>query len=94
MNYKKYLLISLIVALVISALIGIYIFLFSDGTETEMNVLSTTVSIGVFSLIGLCCATLQNRKGLKWLSILGVFAILDVLGTITTPLLNKLMEKK
>ena len=185
MNYKKYFLISLIAALGLSALVGIYIFLFGDAEETEMRILTTTLAIGVFSLLGLSCATLQNREGLRWLSItgviisiiafiitvygiwsdseikdlwkaagiattlavglahvsllllirikssktkyvlaatilfiiivsvmfingilcdfeqdefyfrlLGVFAILDVLGTITTPLLNKLMEKK
>lgn len=185
MNYKKYFLISLIAALGLSALVGIYIFLFGDAEETEMRILTTTLAIGVFSLLGLSCATLQNREGLRWLSItgviipiiafiitvygiwsdseikdlwkaagiattlavglahvsllllirikssktkyvlaatilfiiivsvmfingilcdfgqdefyfrlLGVFAILDVLGTITTPLLNKLIEKK
>ena len=82
MNYKKYFLISLIAALVVSALVGIYIFLFGDAEETEMRVLTTTLTIGVFSLLGLSCATLQNRKGLQWLSLTGV--IISIIAFIIT----------
>lgn len=82
MNYKKYFLISLIAALGLSALVGIYIFLFGDAEETEMRILTTTLAIGVFSLLGLSCATLQNREGLRWLSITGV--IIPIIAFIIT----------
>ncbi len=61
LNYKKYFLITLVGALSISALIGIYIFLAGDFGETEGQVLATTLSLGGHSLLGLCCATGLNK---------------------------------
>lgn len=56
MNYKKIFLISLIIALCIGALIGIFVFLFGELGELEARLLVTTASIGGFSLTGLCCS--------------------------------------
>ena len=60
-NYKKYFLATLVAALSISALIGIYIFLAGDFGETEGQILATTLSLGGYSLLGLCCATGLNK---------------------------------
>ena len=72
MNYKKYFLISLIIALVGCALVGIYIFLFGDWDETEEKVFWTTTLVAFYSLLGFCCSFQQNRKNFKWLSIVGI----------------------
>lgn len=76
MHYKRYFLISMISALVISALIGIYIFLFGEGMELEMKVLATTLCIGIYSLLGLCNAALQTKKGMQYLSLSGIIVSL------------------
>lgn len=72
MNYKRILLITMIISLVISALVGIYIFIFGDWDETEMKIFGTTLAVAAYSLLGFCSSVNQNRKYLKWVSILGV----------------------
>ena len=81
-DYKKYFLRTLVVALSISALIGIFIFLFGDFGETEFRILLTTLTIGCYSLTGLCSATIQNRTDLKSFSIIGM--IISVIGFLIT----------
>ena len=55
----------LIGALFLSALIGIYAFLFGDFGETEVKILLTTLSISYFSVTSLACATaFENKKPL------------------------------
>jgi len=76
MNYKRFLLITMVSSLVVCALVGIYILLFGDWGETEMKVFSTTQIVAFFSLLGFCSSLHQNRKYFKWISIMGVFASL------------------
>lgn len=71
-DIKKYFLRSLVAALAVSALIGIFIFLMGDFGETEVRLLLTTLTIGGFSLTGLCCATIHHRIPLKSFSIIGM----------------------
>jgi hypothetical protein len=55
---------TLIVALLASALIGIYALLFGDFGETEVKILFTTLSISYFSVTSLACAAaFEKRKG-------------------------------
>ncbi len=82
LNYKKYFIITLIVALSISALIGIIIFLFGDFGEIEIQLLLTTLSIGGYSLTGLCSYIIYNRKDLKAFSIYGM--LISINGFIST----------
>ena len=63
-SLKQVFLRTLIVALVGSALIGIYAFLFGDFGETEVKILLTTLSISYFSIISLACAAaFEARRG-------------------------------
>jgi hypothetical protein len=61
---KQALLRTVIVALVASALFGIYAFLFGDFGETEVKILLTTLSISYFSVTSLACAAaFEKRRG-------------------------------
>lgn len=77
-NFKKIFLIILIISLSISALLGIIIFLVGDFGLIQTKILLTTLTIGGFSLTGLCCATLLNRKRFSAFAIIGM--IISVLG--------------
>ncbi len=81
-DFKKYFLKTLIIALSVSALIGILIFLVGDFGETEVRLLLTTLTIGGFSLTGLCSAIIQNRSGLKAFSITGM--LISIIGFLIT----------
>lgn len=81
-NYKKYFLRTLIVALVISAVIGIVIFLVGDFGETEIKLLFTTLAIGGYSLTGLSCSTIHNRAKFKSFSVIGM--LISVFAFLTT----------
>ena len=63
-NLRKTFLITMIISLSISALIGIIIFLFGDFGDSEVKILLTTLSIGGFSLTGLCCSVLYEKKNI------------------------------
>lgn len=83
LNFKKYFFRTLlVVALSISALIGIFIFLFGDFGETEIRLLLTTLTIGCFSLTGLCSSSIHKRNKLRIFSEIGI--IISILGSITT----------
>jgi hypothetical protein len=61
---KQAFLYALIVALLASALIGIYAFLFGDFGWMEVKILLTTLSISYFSVTSLACAAaFEQRKG-------------------------------
>jgi len=77
-NLKRTFLLAMIVSLSISALIGIVIFLLGDFGETEGRLLMTTLTVGGYSLIGLCCSVLYERKTHNWLAVSGM--VLSVLG--------------
>jgi len=71
-NFKKIFLISLIISLSISALLGIIIFLVGNFGEIQVRILLTTLTIGGFSLTGLCCATLLEKKRFSAFAIFGM----------------------
>lgn len=81
-DYKKYFLRTLVIALAISAAIGIFIFLVGDFGEIEIRLLLTTLTIGGFSLTGLCSATIQGRNDLRLFSRAGMLT--SVLGFAVT----------
>ena len=71
-NYKKYFLKTLITALVISALIGIYLFLFGDFEDSDTRLLLTTLTVGWYSMTGLCSSVVHSQKKFKFFSLLGM----------------------
>ena len=79
---KKTFLITMIVSLSISALIGIAVFLLGVFEETELKLLMTTLTIGGFSLTGLCCSVLYEKRRFIPLAILGM--MVSFLGFIFT----------
>lgn len=72
MNIKKYFLRSLLIALALSAGVGIVIFLIGEFGDVEVRLLITTLSIGGFSLTGLCSSTLLERPNFRNFSIVGM----------------------
>ncbi len=85
LNLKKYFLWTLIVAFSISAVIGIFIFIFGDFGEIEVKLLLTTLAIGGYSLTGLSCSVIYIRNHLKIFSIIGIMtSIFACLITIIT----------
>lgn len=81
-SIKKPFLVVLIIALSISALIGIFIFLLGDFGDTEARILFTTLAIGAYSLTGLCCAALYEKRKSGLLAPLGM--IISVAGLLYT----------
>lgn len=81
-NFKKTFLITMIISLSISALIGIFVFLFLDFGETEARLLLSTLAIGGYSLTGLCCSVLYEKRKFIPLAIFGM--IISVIGFIYT----------
>ena len=59
---KKIFLQTLIGSLCVSALIAIFIFLLGSFGEIEVRILLTTLTIGCYSLTGLCCAALGEKR--------------------------------
>lgn len=53
---------ALIASLSVSALIAIFVFLLGDFGETEIRLLITTLTIGGYSLTGLCGSVLYDRR--------------------------------
>ncbi len=62
----------LIIALILSAFVGIYIFLIGDFSQTETNILITTLGLAVYSLLGLSSAMVYGKKRLNEFSIVGM----------------------
>ena len=81
-NFKKTFLITMIISLSISALIGIFVFLFGDFGETEAKLLLTTLTIGGYSLTGLCCSVLYEKRKFTPLAISGM--IISTVGFLFT----------
>lgn len=77
-NLKKYLLISLIVSLGISAFLGIIIFLLGNFGVFQVRILFTTLTIGGFSLTALSCASLLEKNTFSKFASIGI--ILSVAG--------------
>jgi hypothetical protein len=61
---KKAFLVSLVVSVVVSALLGIAALLIGQFGELQVKVLLTTVTISAFSICALCCAAFfETRRG-------------------------------
>jgi len=71
-NLKKVFLISLIISLSISALLGVIILLIGNFGQIQARILLTTLTIGGFSLTGLCCANLLEKKRFSAFAIFGM----------------------
>lgn len=82
LDFKKYFLRTLVIALSVSALIGIFIFLVGDFGETEIRLLLTTLTIGGYSLTGLCSATIQKQSYLNSFSTIGM--LISIIGFVVT----------
>lgn len=83
LNFKRFFLIALIGALVLSALVGIYVFLIGDFGDTENKILTTTLSLTVFSLLGLCSALAYHKRNFYLFSILGMgFSLLGFIASL------------
>jgi len=83
-NFKKVFLITMIVSLSISALIGIVVFLVGNFGETEAKILLTTLTIGGFSLVALCSSILYDKHRYVFFSALGM--IVAVVGFLISTL--------
>ena len=81
-NYKKFFLRTFIIALTISALIGIVIFLVGEFGETEIKILGTALAIGGFSITALGCSTVHDIVRFRPLSIIGM--LISVFGFLFT----------
>lgn len=81
-SIKRAFLVSLIASLSISALIAIFVFLIGDFGETEIKLLLTTLTIGGYSLTGLCSSVLYDRR--KYISLAFSGIIVSVLGFLIT----------
>lgn len=79
---RRVFLISLVASLSISALIAIFVFLFGNFGETESKLLATTLTVGGYSLTGLCSSVLYDRKKYIPLAFLGI--IVSVFGFLVT----------
>ncbi|MFT7615962.1 MAG: hypothetical protein ACI8Y7_000789 [Candidatus Woesearchaeota archaeon] len=83
-NFKKTFLVALIISLSISALIGIFVFLLGNFGETELRLLLTTLTIGGYSLTGLCCSVLYEQKRFIPLAVSGI--VISIIGFFYTVL--------
>jgi hypothetical protein len=83
-NFKKTFLVTMIISLSISALIGIFIFLLGDFGETEFRLLMTTLAIGGYSLSGLCCSVLYEKRKFTPLALSGM--VISIIGFLYTVL--------
>ncbi len=83
-NFKKTFLSMMIISLSISALIGIFIFLLGDFGETEFRLLMTTLTIGGYSLTGLCCSVLYEKRKFTPLALSGM--VVSIIGFLYTVL--------
>ena len=71
-SLRKILLITVIVALCVSAFLGIGVFVSGKFGNIEIKTLLTTSAVGGFSLTGLCCSVLLEKGKYKSLAISGV----------------------
>jgi len=83
-NFKKTFLITMIISLSISALIGIFVLLVGDFGEIELRLLLTTLTIGGYSLTGLCCSVLYEKRKFTPLAFSGM--VISVIGFLFTVL--------
>lgn len=66
MSYKKILLIVISLVLIINAFLGIIVVLFGELDGIGGDVLLTTLSVGYYTIVGLCAGALIDRKVYKY----------------------------
>ncbi len=81
-SFKRAFLISLVASLVLSALVAIVVFLIGNFGETEFRVIATTLTIGLYSLTGLCGSIMLERKKYPGLALIGI--LISVVGFLIT----------
>jgi hypothetical protein len=74
MSPARFFLLVFILALAVIAILAISVVISGSRSEFEIKVLLSTVSIGVYSLVALCCATGYGDTNLRPLAILGMAA--------------------
>jgi peptidoglycan/LPS O-acetylase OafA/YrhL len=77
---KRAFLQAIIATLVVTALVGIYIFLFGTFGKTEAKILGTTATICYFCTTSLACSAAFEKKRHPALSLPGL--VLGVLGLV------------
>ena len=88
---RKSLLIATLSSLVISAAIGILIFLFGDFNDTQQRLLLTTLAVGGFSLIGLASTVRVLAWWLRPLGPVGLATSVVALG-LAVPFIWNLLD--
>jgi hypothetical protein len=83
---RRIFLISLLACFVVGAATAILALLSFQFGETEAKILLTTLSLGVYSLTGLCCALLTDQRRYRVFSGLGIAA--SILGALFAILTN------
>ena len=74
-NSKKIFITLIIISLVISALSGIFIFLFGSFDQIQSNILTTTFALALASTAGLVNISQYNKGKYKYFSYIGLFFI-------------------
>ena len=86
MEVKKILLNCFVGSLGLGAVLAILIFLIGKFGEIELDLLFTSMTIGLYSLFGLCCGILYDKTRYKSFSLIGlslcVIAALYTIGVI------------
>ena len=80
MSLQRLFLIAFIVAFSAAALFAIGVILFSSWNDLQDRILISTISIGGYSLIALCCATVYGHARWKLVSVAGLIACAAGLG--------------
>ena len=70
MNLKKSFLVVFILSLIITALIAIFIFAFTEFGEIEVKILLTAIAVGMYSLAGLSTAFVRETGKFKSFTII------------------------
>jgi hypothetical protein len=72
-SIRRVFLVSLIASLSVSAFVAIFVFLVGNFGQTEIRLLLTTLTIGGYSLTGLCSSVLYDRRRYTSFALLGMF---------------------
>ncbi|HEU0021047.1 MAG TPA: hypothetical protein VFR55_05155 [Dehalococcoidia bacterium] len=88
---SKALLITTLTSLIVSAIIGILIFLFGDFNNNQQHLLLTTLAVGGFSLIGLANTARRSAWWLWPLRPVGLATAVVALG-LAVPLIWELLD--
>ena len=89
MKIQKAFLKSMVLFIALSAIIGIFSVLTGSFGKLQGIILVTTISLGVYSLTGLCCVPMLERPELRALGVCGIAA--SILGGAFAMLTNFLL---